>query len=98
MLIIISCWIIGAAIGFLPLFGWNNKILGSDGKCFFVEVIGYDFLVFLFFATIVLPALVMAFFYARIYLVVIRQVSFKPSNFFYKMMIRPNIICLKLNK
>lgn len=35
----------------------------------------YNFLMFLYFVTIVLPALVMAFFYIRIYIVVVQQLS-----------------------
>lgn len=74
MLIILACWILGAIIGFLPLFGWNNAHL-SPGQCYFIPIINYNFLVFVYFATIILPALVMAFFYLRIYAVVINQLS-----------------------
>ncbi|RWS28373.1 adenosine receptor A2b-like protein [Leptotrombidium deliense] len=70
--IIISCWILGALIGFLPLFGWNNGP-SKSGLCLFIPVMNYDFLVFVFFATIVFPAALMAFCYLRIYLIVVRQ-------------------------
>ncbi|XP_054168224.1 adenosine receptor A1-like [Oppia nitens] len=79
MIIIISCWILGAFIGFLPLF-WNNGIQvyeREDGKCLFIPVMSYNFLVFIYFSTIVLPAITMAFFYGRIYLVVMKQLSYK---------------------
>lgn len=74
MMIICFCWIIGSMIGFLPLFGWNNGHLASD-ECFFIPIMNYDFLMFLYFATIVLPAIIMAFFYIRIYIVVVQQLS-----------------------
>ncbi|RWS07175.1 adenosine receptor A2b-like protein, partial [Dinothrombium tinctorium] len=72
--IIISCWIIGSLIGFLPLFGWNN---GPEkwGRCLFIPVMSYNLLVFVFFGTIVFPAILMAFCYLRIYLIVVRQVG-----------------------
>lgn len=76
--IIVSCWIAGALIGFLPLFGINNGPVDS-GECLFIPIMSYDFLVFLYFATIVFPALLMAGFYARIYMVVIGQVSPSPA-------------------
>ncbi|KAI1293460.1 putative G-protein coupled receptor No9 [Halotydeus destructor] len=83
--IIVTCWIIGALIGFLPLFGVNN---GQDahGQCLFIPIMSYDFLVFLYFATIVFPAVILAGFYGRIYMVVIGQIrtvstlSFKKEN------------------
>ncbi|XP_013793576.1 adenosine receptor A2b-like, partial [Limulus polyphemus] len=70
--IIISCWVLGLIVGFLPLLGWNS---GPDagGKCFFVKIMDYNFLVFLYFATIVYPSILMAFFYGRIYHVVLKQ-------------------------
>ncbi|KAH9404001.1 G-protein coupled receptor [Tyrophagus putrescentiae] len=74
LVIICICWILGSAIGFLPLFGWNNGHLASD-ECFFIPIMNYDFLMFLYFVTIVLPAIIMAFFYIRIYIVVVQQLS-----------------------
>ncbi|KAJ6216218.1 hypothetical protein RDWZM_007375 [Blomia tropicalis] len=74
LIIICLCWILGTMIGFLPLFGWNNGHLANDA-CYFIPIMNYDFLMFLYFATIVLPGLVMAFFYIRIYIVVIQQLS-----------------------
>ncbi|CAG2163129.1 unnamed protein product [Oppiella nova] len=82
MFIIISCWIVGAVIGFLPIL-WNNGLdmyKSLDNKCLFIPVMDYNFLVFLYFSTIVLPALMMAFFYGRIYLVVMKQLSYKKSE------------------
>jgi hypothetical protein len=82
MIIIITCWIIGALIGFLPLFGWHNRP-ENDSKCLFIPIMKYNFLVFLYFVTIVLPALIMAFFYARIYLVVMKQLSLKKVSHYF---------------
>ncbi|XP_043281783.1 adenosine receptor A2b-like [Venturia canescens] len=70
--IICVCWMAGTLVGFLPLFGWNAG-KKSDEKCIFVEVMDYDYLVFLYFATIIFPALLIAAFYAHIYRVVVKQ-------------------------
>ncbi|KAL0272863.1 UNVERIFIED_CONTAM: hypothetical protein PYX00_005685 [Menopon gallinae] len=70
--IIIVCWLAGTLVGFLPLLGWNEG--GSlDGKCLFVKVMDYDYLVFLYFATIIIPAILLAAFYTHIYRVVLNQ-------------------------
>lgn len=73
------CWIAGTLVGFLPLLGWNAG-KKSDQKCIFVEVMDYDYLVFLYFATIIFPALLIAAFYAHIYRVVVKQVSIVCGN------------------
>lgn len=67
------CWIAGTLVGFLPLLGWNAG-KKSNEKCIFTEVMDYDYLVFLYFATIIFPALLIAAFYAHIYRVVVKQV------------------------
>ncbi|XP_066596685.1 adenosine receptor A2b-like isoform X2 [Prorops nasuta] len=72
--IICVCWIAGTLVGFLPLFGWHAG-KKSDGKCIFTEVMDYDYLVFLYFATIIFPALIIAAFYAHIYRVVVKQLQ-----------------------
>ncbi|KAG8290176.1 G-protein coupled adenosine receptor activity protein [Homalodisca vitripennis] len=72
--IICVCWVAGGIVGFLPLFGWNN-VQGEISSCFFEEVMSPQFLVFLYFATIIGPATVMAAFYTHIYTVVLKQVS-----------------------
>jgi adenosine receptor A2a len=41
----------------------------------FTKVMDYDYLVFLYFATIIFPALLIAAFYAHIYRVILKQVS-----------------------
>uniref|UniRef100_T1J2N5 G-protein coupled receptors family 1 profile domain-containing protein n=1 Tax=Strigamia maritima TaxID=126957 RepID=T1J2N5_STRMM len=71
--IIIVCWILGALIGFLPVIGWHQHPTSTD-SCLFVFVMDYNFLVFLYFATIVGPSLLMGIFYGRIYCVVVQQV------------------------
>ncbi|KAG7198859.1 hypothetical protein KM043_015686 [Ampulex compressa] len=72
--IICLCWVAGTIVGFLPLFGWHAG-KKSDEKCIFTEVMDYDYLVFLYFATIVFPALLIAAFYAHIYRVVVKQLQ-----------------------
>lgn len=72
--IICACWVAGSIVGFLPLFGWNAGFKESQ-QCLFTKVMDYSFLVFLYFATIIIPALVMAAFYAHIYTVVVKQLK-----------------------
>ncbi|CAL7947595.1 unnamed protein product [Xylocopa violacea] len=72
--IICVCWIAGMLVGFLPLLGWNAG-KKSNEKCIFTEVMDYDYLVFLYFATIIFPALLIAAFYTHIYRVVIKQLQ-----------------------
>ncbi|GIX76867.1 adenosine receptor A1 [Caerostris darwini] len=80
-IVILGCWFLGTLVGLLPLFGWNNGP-EKHGQCLFIPVMHYDFLVLIFFATIVYPALLMAFCYGRIYAVVLKQVSANsPSKF-----------------
>ncbi|KAH7638193.1 7 transmembrane receptor -like protein [Dermatophagoides farinae] len=70
--IICACWLIGSLIGLLPLFGWHNEY---NDRCYFIPTMNYNFLMFLYFATIVFPAIIMAIFYIRIYIVVKQQLS-----------------------
>lgn len=67
------CWLAGTIVGFLPLFGWHAAVEDNQA-CLFVEVMDYNYLVFLYFATIITPALLMLAFYAHIYKVIIKQV------------------------
>ncbi|XP_061391039.1 uncharacterized protein LOC133326398 [Musca vetustissima] len=73
IVIISMCWLAGAIVGFLPLFGWHAAV-DTNQACLFVEVMDYNYLVFLYFATIITPALLMMAFYAHIYKVIIKQV------------------------
>ncbi|KAH8311746.1 hypothetical protein KR044_007828 [Drosophila immigrans] len=73
IVIISVCWVAGTIVGFLPLFGWHADV-EHDQECLFVEVMDYNYLVFLYFATIITPALLMLAFYTHIYRVIIRQV------------------------
>lgn len=68
------CWLAGCILGFLPLFGWHAATTNDNQACLFVKVMHYDYLVFLYFATIITPSLILAAFYAHIYRVIIRQV------------------------
>ncbi|KAH9377006.1 hypothetical protein HPB48_018744 [Haemaphysalis longicornis] len=72
--VVLACWLAGFMLGFLPLLGWHDSKAASSGACLFLPVMKYSFLVFLYFATIVYPALLIAFFYVRIYSVVRKQV------------------------
>ncbi|XP_069365748.1 adenosine receptor A3 [Maniola hyperantus] len=76
ILIISACWVAGAGVGLLPLFGWHagDKDPPPPG-CYFVEVMDYNYLLFLYFATIVTPSVLLAAFYAHIYRVVVKQMS-----------------------
>ncbi|XP_017131842.1 uncharacterized protein LOC108149009 isoform X2 [Drosophila elegans] len=71
--IISMCWVAGTIVGFLPLFGWHADVQHNQ-ECLFVEVMDYNYLVFLYFATIITPALLMLAFYTHIYRVIIKQV------------------------
>ncbi|XP_044314442.1 G-protein coupled receptor 176 isoform X2 [Drosophila rhopaloa] len=71
--IISMCWVAGTIVGFLPLFGWHADVHHNQ-ECLFVEVMDYNYLVFLYFATIITPALLMLAFYTHIYRVIIKQV------------------------
>ncbi|EGI70178.1 PREDICTED: adenosine receptor A2b-like [Acromyrmex echinatior] len=56
----------------------------DDHRCIFTNVMDYDYLVFLYFATIIFPALLIAAFYAHIYRVIVKQlqqiVTMDPSS------------------
>lgn len=73
--IICVCWIMGLLIGFMPLMGWRVAKGPKLESCEFNLVMDYNYLVFLYLATIILPGLFMATSYAHIYTVVIKQVS-----------------------
>ncbi|XP_014479841.1 PREDICTED: adenosine receptor A2b-like isoform X2 [Dinoponera quadriceps] len=79
--IICVCWIAGTLVGFLPLLGWNAGET-NDHRCIFTKVMDYDYLVFLYFATIIFPALLIAAFYAHIYRVILKQqiVTMEPDS------------------
>ncbi|XP_017773492.1 PREDICTED: D(5)-like dopamine receptor, partial [Nicrophorus vespilloides] len=72
--IISVCWFAGTVVGFLPLMGWH-KGPAENGRCFFLGVMEYDYLVFLYVGTIITPALLLLVFYAHIYHVVLRQLK-----------------------
>ncbi|XP_017488521.1 PREDICTED: uncharacterized protein LOC108376790 [Rhagoletis zephyria] len=75
IVIISMCWVAGTIVGFLPLFGWHVKPENqADMSCHFVKVMDYNYLVFLYFATIITPALLMLAFYTHIYRVIVKQV------------------------
>uniref|UniRef100_A0A182JD84 G-protein coupled receptors family 1 profile domain-containing protein n=1 Tax=Anopheles atroparvus TaxID=41427 RepID=A0A182JD84_ANOAO len=69
--IISVCWVVGSVIGFLPLFGWHED--PDVDACLFVKVMNYDYLVFLYLVTIIIPAVLLLAFYIHIYRVIVRQ-------------------------
>ncbi|XP_052873701.1 adenosine receptor A2a [Anopheles cruzii] len=71
MYIIGLCWLAGLVIGFLPLFGWHEQ--PDEDACLFVQVMNYDYLVFLYLVTIIIPGLLLLAFYIHIYRVIVRQ-------------------------
>lgn len=71
--IILVCWVAGTLVGLLPVMGWYNTTNEYEEVCFFVEVMSYNYLVFIYFATIVIPGLLMVVFYTHIYTVVLKQ-------------------------
>ncbi|XP_045606763.1 uncharacterized protein [Procambarus clarkii] len=69
--IILACWASGTLVGLLPTMGWHEH--DDHGLCLFRKVMDYDYLVFLYFCTIVGPGILMAVFYTHIYTVVLKQ-------------------------
>ncbi|XP_041767906.1 adenosine receptor A2b [Anopheles merus] len=69
--IISMCWLAGFIVGFLPLFGWHEQ--PAEDACLFVKVMNYDYLVFLYLVTIIIPAVLLLAFYIHIYRVIVRQ-------------------------
>lgn len=53
--------------------GWHDGFEENQG-CYFVKVMDYNYLVFLYIATIITPAILLLAFYAHIYTVIIKQV------------------------
>ncbi|KAJ8937213.1 hypothetical protein NQ318_006634 [Aromia moschata] len=74
--IISICWFAGSVVGFLPVMGWHSDT-AKDESCFFLNVMDLNYLVFLYFGTIITPALMLAAFYTHIYQVVLKQASTK---------------------
>ncbi|EEC08080.1 serotonin receptor, putative [Ixodes scapularis] len=85
--VVLGCWVCGFALGFLPLMGWHDAAAASSGACLFLPVMKYGFLVFLYFATIVYPALLIAFFYVRIFIVVRKQVREPPCTLVLRLVV-----------
>ncbi|XP_076266267.1 adenosine receptor isoform X2 [Rhynchophorus ferrugineus] len=74
LFIISICWFAGCIVGFLPLMGWHQD-RPARVDCFFLSVMDYNYLVFLYFGTIITPALLLVGFYAHIYRVVLKQLK-----------------------
>ncbi|XP_060528846.1 adenosine receptor A1 isoform X2 [Cylas formicarius] len=72
LVIISCCWVAGVLVGLLPLMGWRQDRV-TPVSCFFLHVMDYNYLVFLYFGTIITPACLLVAFYAHIYTVVLKQ-------------------------
>jgi adenosine receptor A2a len=77
------CWFFGSLVGFLPVFGWHNahKSNWAENKqCYFTEIMDYNYLVFLYFTTIITPSVILIVFYGLIYRVILKLVYKTPSS------------------
>lgn len=76
--IISLCWFFGSLLGFLPVFGWHSET--DSDMCFFTAIMDYNYLVFLYFTTIITPSIILAVFYGLIYRVILKQVNKTSSS------------------
>uniref|UniRef100_A0A1I8JHW7 G_PROTEIN_RECEP_F1_2 domain-containing protein n=1 Tax=Macrostomum lignano TaxID=282301 RepID=A0A1I8JHW7_9PLAT len=77
---VVMTWSCGAAVGFVPLMGWN---LGppSDGFCSFASVIDMKYMVyFIFFGCLLVPLLAVVCVYSYIFKVLMQRRSSRSSN------------------
>lgn len=72
--LICMSWVLGTLIGLMPLMGWHGE-KPAEPRCIFMEVMDFQYLMFLYFGTMILPTLLMVYFYIRIYFVTNKQVS-----------------------
>lgn len=74
LLVILACWVLAIAIGFLPLLGWHNP-LPASGECLFNSIIRDTYMVYFnFMLCMLLPLSVMMVLYGRIFLEVKSQI------------------------
>ncbi|KAJ6663565.1 hypothetical protein lerEdw1_009644 [Lerista edwardsae] len=74
LLVILACWLLAIAIGFLPMLGWHNP-LPANGECLFNSIIGNTYMVYFnFMICMLLPLTVMMVLYGRIFLEVKSQI------------------------
>lgn len=74
LLVILACWVLAIAIGFLPMLGWHNP-LPANGECLFNSIIRSTYMVYFnFVICMLLPLLVMVVLYGRIFLEVKSQI------------------------
>lgn len=61
--------------------GWHGASANwaAEEKCFFTHIMDYNYLVFLYFATIITPSIILIVFYGLIYRVILKQV-YKTSS------------------
>lgn len=76
------CWLSGSVVGFLPLMGWHRE----SERCFFLQVMNLNYLVFLYFGTIITPAILLIAFYYHIYQVILKQVGNQFITFLFRIL------------
>ncbi|XP_033180964.1 adenosine A2c receptor [Mastacembelus armatus] len=73
VLVILATWLLAFLIGLVPLMGWH-KTPPESGYCFFVLVVDMTYMVYFnFFACVLMPLVIMFLIYARIFVMVKRQ-------------------------
>lgn len=81
-LVIFFCWS-SSLIGFLPLFGWNNRELSSEGglleNCHPFVVLDRNYIIFMCVCVFFIPTILLLTIYALIYKKIKNQVS-KPKG------------------
>lgn len=74
--VVVTCWLMAAIVGFIPLMGWNNGANMSQNRseCQFLKVMSMPYLVYFSFYTLfLLPMLVMTLLYSCIFYLIHRQ-------------------------
>ena len=70
----LATWLLGLALGLVPMYGWNQGTEGYRGSCSFVNVISMSYMVyFQFFSLVVAPLFLMMLIYIYILHVVMKH-------------------------
>lgn len=66
---VVIAWVLGSLVGVLPLMGWNGGKPNQYevSKCEFMRVMDMTYLMFVFYATVVTPSVLLIFFYISMY-------------------------------
>lgn len=78
--VICTSWILSTLIGLFPVFGWN-KGRPKVPRCFFLEVMNLEYLLFIYVVTILIPSFFIIAVYLMIYKTVRRHVSTSHFSF-----------------